>query len=257
MSGNIGNDELGQWKMEMLNANRCMRVDISTTAQVTSNTIDFIKKGDSGISPGFIYKLNSDMFITTSVSNPISAVLHSDALEEIKDDIRLESRLGVGAHGEVWSAKWHGILHQTPVAVKKLLGCGNGDTVSGLSSTRTCVFSEVSIMQSVSHPNVVKLYGYRICHDLSIDLVMELMDCTLVRLIPGLVTWGLKLKALLGIAMGMEYLHSLPVLHRDLKPTNVLANVTRCQETNCIESIEVKVSDFSLSSLMTNTRVNP
>jgi serine/threonine protein kinase len=89
---------------------------------------------------------------------------------------------------------------------------------------------EVEMLQRLHHPNIVTLFGMAVKHtsmDTKLMLVMECCTCSLKDCIEDRITYPTLLpiqvvRWLLDIARGMRYLHSHAVVHRDLKPGNVL-----------------------------------
>ena len=92
------------------------------------------------------------------------------------------------------------------------------------------LLNEGSFM-NINHPNIVKTLGITFVAPAKIGLIMELMTCSLHELIHAkalsgvrrYVTWADSLLAIAtDIAFGMTFLHYHDLIHRDLKPLNVL-----------------------------------
>ena len=92
------------------------------------------------------------------------------------------------------------------------------------------LLNEGSFM-NINHPNIVKMFGITFGAPSKIGLIMELMTCSLHELIHAkalsgvrrYVTWADSLLAIAtDIAFGMTFLHYHDLIHRDLKPLNVL-----------------------------------
>ncbi|XXG39180.1 hypothetical protein AAC387_Pa01g0206 [Persea americana] len=105
------------------------------------------------------------------------------------------------------------------IAVKKLIA-------DGFHGRKENFQSEVNILGSLSHPNIVRLLGH--CEeDKDILLVYEFMPRgTLeyhLRTFQPL-SWSNRLKIAIGVARGLASLHcsERKIIHRDLKPCNVL-----------------------------------
>ena len=98
---------------------------------------------------------------------------------------------------------------------------------------------EASIMMDISHPNIVHMYDY--FHDSgSPYIVMEYIDgYSLSELIHRYKQVPVYLAAyiILKIAEGLKYAHSEGVIHRDIKPGNVLLSA----------SGEIKLTDFGIA----------
>ena len=75
-------------------------------------------------------------------------------------------------------------------------------------------------------------------------LVMEKMDCNLKNFVQKKRKAKLKLKKSLikhifrQIVEGVDYLHNKNIMHRDLKPQNILIN---------LKSVDIKIADFGLA----------
>ncbi|KAJ7747930.1 hypothetical protein DFH07DRAFT_830611 [Mycena maculata] len=142
--------------------------------------------------------------------------------------------LGYGSHGTV---VYRGSLQGRAVAVKRLLQ----DFV-------TLASREVSILQeSDDHPNVIRYY-YQEAHSNFLYIALELCPATLADLIetPDRDAWRDiavafdPKRALRQIASGLRHLHGLKLVHRDIKPQNILVS------TGGVKSYRMLISDFGL-----------
>lgn len=132
--------------------------------------------------------------------------------------------------GEEWSCGAFGSVHvvDTPtgkIAVKRvpeLLGHINRelDTCTRLASD--------------NHPNIVKLLGFwteNTMYTRCLYLVMEFMPETLAGVLERLVLNKMRMKqcrmnAMMGqLASALDHLEQIKLMHRDLKPDNILVNV--------------------------------
>lgn len=98
---------------------------------------------------------------------------------------------------------------------------------------------EASIMMDISHPNIVHMYDY-FQEGGSSYIVMEYIDgYSLSELIHRYKQIPVYLAAyiILKIAEGLKYAHSEGVVHRDIKPGNVLLSSTG----------EIKLTDFGIA----------
>ncbi|MEC8567406.1 MAG: protein kinase, partial [Pseudomonadota bacterium] len=153
-------------------------------------------------------------------------------------------KLGAGAYGEVWAAKYNG----TPVAVKKLHRHKLDE--HNLKAFR----DEFELQLSLRHPNIVAIIGGSwSLDDVNVCIVFEVCERGsldgLLRKEPtrSTLSWAKhKLPIATGVARGMAHLHSQnpPVLHRDLKPDNVLID----------DGYNAKLADFGCSREVDLTR---
>ncbi|KIO28526.1 hypothetical protein M407DRAFT_53151, partial [Tulasnella calospora MUT 4182] len=98
---------------------------------------------------------------------------------------------------------------------------------------------QMNIMRSLRHPNILPLFGVcRFEADLPPYLISPWMKYGDVRNylkeFPGTAD---KLKLIHEVAIGLQYIHSLGILHGNLNPTNVLVNIDH----------RVRLTGFSLS----------
>ncbi|MCX6056699.1 MAG: serine/threonine-protein kinase, partial [Chloroflexi bacterium] len=99
---------------------------------------------------------------------------------------------------------------------------------------------EAKALAKLSHPNIVKVHDYG-DHEGSPYLVLEyLPGGTLRQLLGKPIPWQEALQLLLPIARGLAYAHQRGIIHRDVKPSNILVT----------ESGEPLLSDFGIAKLL-------
>jgi CheY-like chemotaxis protein/tRNA A-37 threonylcarbamoyl transferase component Bud32 len=127
------------------------------------------------------------------------------------------------------------------VAIKMLQG-------SELSEEDKARFeSEARIVSKLDHPNIVTVYDYGVTERKQPYMVMELVDGPSLRAIleeHEYVTVDEALPILLAITEGLAYAHDYGVLHRDIKPDNVVLK----QELN--HQPIPRILDFGLAKLL-------
>lgn len=151
-------------------------------------------------------------------------------MAELKDFEKIE-KVGEGTYGVVYRAKEKN--SRRTVALKKIR---LKKETEGVPST---ALREISLLKELNHPNVVKLEDVVYC-DQKLYLVFEYLDLDLKKLL-DLKSSGLSLRVaksyLYQLLRGLAYCHSRCILHRDLKPQNLLVD----NEGN------IKLADFGLA----------
>ncbi len=148
---------------------------------------------------------------------------------------KILSELGSGGMGIVY----HGVdvMLEREVAIKKLRS-----EFSRTPDIAERFRREAKIQARLNHPNLAHLYSFFKDGD-SFYIVMEFVDGTpFSKLLP--MPWQQALALFLEILDGLEYAHSLGVLHRDLKPDNIMAGPRG----------EVKIMDFGIAHVLGSVR---
>ena len=145
---------------------------------------------------------------------------------------RLVRRLGAGGMGEVYLA--HDPLLDRQVALKRIL-----PDAAGREDFRQRMLREARAAARLEHPNVCALYEAGV-EEGAVYLVMQYLDGSTVaerwRDSPGTVEEILAIAR--GVAAALSDAHRLGIIHRDIKPQNVM-----------LSSKGVKVLDFGLARL--------
>lgn len=162
----------------------------------------------------------------------------------IGDRYRLESKLGQGAMGIVWSGTDE--LLRRPVAVKEV-HLPPGMPEDEANEIRERALREARAIAMVTHPNVVTLYD--VAREAGEPfVVMELVPSQSLAAIlsehGALDDTQLALIAD-GVAAGLEAAHRNGIIHRDVKPGNVLIG----------DDGRIKLSDFGISRNIAETTI--
>jgi serine/threonine protein kinase len=109
---------------------------------------------------------------------------------------------------------------------------------------------EVSVLTSLNHPCIVRIAGWSLpneeCRKARIAtefMINGSVEDALVRVkkgdIPRFWTHTNITKMMIGVVLGMKYLHSRNIIHRDLKPGNLLID----------ENGQIRIADFGTAKL--------
>lgn len=168
----------------------------------------------------------------TSTEHHYSQQIDEGAL--IAGRYRLSRWLGLGAMGEVWAARDERLGRD--VAVKLVLGDPSTDPETADRFTR-----EAIAVARINHPNVALVYdqGEYQRHQF---VVMELVTgCNLDELRGGRpMPVGAALAVAVQVSRALEAAHEVGVLHRDIKPTNIMIS----------HDGVVKVLDFGITGFL-------
>ena len=140
-------------------------------------------------------------------------------------------QIGEGTYGVVYKAR--DFATGEIVALKKIRLEAEDEGIPGTA------IREISLLKELQHPNIVRLYD--VVHTPNrLTLVFEFLDLDLKKYTDA-IAGGLELpmlrQLLFQLVRGIAYCHQQKVLHRDLKPQNLLIN----------REGELKLADFGLA----------
>jgi len=148
------------------------------------------------------------------------------------DRFRRLEKLGEGTYGVVYKAR--DVNTGDTLALKKIRLDAEDE---GIPST---AIREISLLKQLQHPNIVRLYDV-ILTDQKLTLVFEFLDQDLKKYLDSFGDRGLDAGTtksfLWQLLQGICHCHENRVLHRDLKPQNLLIN----------REGELKLADFGLA----------
>ncbi|OMJ85630.1 hypothetical protein SteCoe_12975 [Stentor coeruleus] len=155
----------------------------------------------------------------------------------MKNILEITNLIGKGTFGKVFVAN-DGLGGR--VAVKKLL------TKDMDSRELTLLQQEISIMSNITHPNIVDL-KFIIKTEDSVYLIMEYCEGGDLELFLNThkgISIQLIRKWLSSLLSALAYLHSLNIMHRDLKLANFLLTTLEAQNA------DIKIADFGFAKIM-------
>ena len=157
----------------------------------------------------------------------------------------IREELGRGAMGTVYLAYDPKISRQ--VAVKTLNYNQFQDQL--LEDIKSRFFREAEAAGRLSHPNIVSVFDVGEEHDLAF-IAMDFADgkplnafATKDTLLPVFEVY----RIICDVAQALEYAHNNQIIHRDIKPGNIMY---------CPSPYQLKVTDFGIARLMDNSKTS-
>jgi tRNA A-37 threonylcarbamoyl transferase component Bud32 len=151
---------------------------------------------------------------------------------------RIQRELGSGGMSTVYLAR-HELMNKD-VAVKVLQMQYSSDAKMIQRFQR-----EARAASSLSHPNLVAVYDFNVTTDGQAFMVMEfLQGCSLIDFVHngGPIPWVQAVPLFLQILDGLNHAHANGVIHRDLKPGNVML-----QPVDGEQGFVAKIVDFGFA----------
>jgi len=143
--------------------------------------------------------------------------------------------IGTGGMAVVYKALCHRLNRLVAVKILK-------DEFSGDEEFRRRFRAEGEAVAMLSHPNIVQVYDVS-SSDSANYIVMELIDGISLKQymeVKGVLNWKETLHFAMQIGKGLEHAHSRGIIHRDIKPHNVMV----------LKNGSVKVMDFGIARVM-------
>ena len=146
--------------------------------------------------------------------------------------------IGFGGMAVVYKARCHRLNRLVAVKILK-------DELSKDEEFRNRFHAESRAVAMLSHPNIMSVHDVS-THDEADYIVMELIDgITLKQYMEkkGTLNWKETLHFAMQIAKALEHAHGRGIVHRDIKPHNVMV----------LKNGSVKVTDFGIARLMSQS----
>ena len=143
--------------------------------------------------------------------------------------------IGTGGMAVVYKARCHRLNRLVAIKILK-------DEYSGDEEFRRRFHAEGEAVAMLSHPNIVQVYDVSASEHANY-IVMELIDGISLKQYmekKGVLNWKETLHFAMQIATGLEHAHSRGIVHRDIKPHNVMV----------LKNGSVKVMDFGIARIM-------
>ncbi len=143
--------------------------------------------------------------------------------------------IGTGGMAVVYKARCHRLNRLVAIKILK-------DEFAGDEEFRRRFRAEGEAVAMLSHPNIVQIYDVS-SSDSANYIVMELIDGISLKQYmekKGVLNWKETLHFAIQIAKGLEHAHSRGIIHRDIKPHNVMV----------LKNGSVKVMDFGIARVM-------
>ena len=143
--------------------------------------------------------------------------------------------IGTGGMAVVYKARCHRLNRLVAIKILK-------DEFARDEEFRRRFRAEGEAVAMLSHPNIVQVYDVS-TSDSANFIVMELIDGISLKEYmekKGILNWKETLHFSLQIAKGLEHAHSRVIVHRDIKPHNIMV----------LKNGSVKVMDFGIARVM-------
>ncbi len=156
----------------------------------------------------------------------------------LDDRYELLEVIGSGGMSVVYKARCHRLNRLVAVKILKDENLQDADF-------RRRFHAESQAVAMLSHPNIVSVYDVSSSDDMDY-IVMELIDgITLKQYMQkkGVLNWKETMHFAIQIAKALEHAHSRGLVHRDIKPHNVMV----------LKNGSVKVADFGIARIMSQS----
>jgi serine/threonine protein kinase len=170
---------------------------------------------------------------------PVLITAPAPAGERYIGKYRVKSELGRGGMGAVYLAEQPGLGRE--VAIKELIQSAAADPIA-----LKRFLQEAQVMARTSHPNLVQVHDLELMGDANY-IVLEFVRGDSLRdwLNRGRIPLPQVFAVMHGVLQALDYAHKHAIVHRDMKPENVLMS----------DEGAVKVADFGIARLTDDSGV--
>src|SRR6202158_5091785 len=170
---------------------------------------------------------------------PAMVTIPTPTAERYIGKYRVKGELGRGGMGAVYLAEQPGLGRE--VAIKELIQSATADPVA-----LKRFLQEAQVMARTSHPNLVQVHDLELIGNANY-IVLEFVRGKSLRewLVRGPMSPPQVFAVMHGVLQALDYAHRHAVVHRDMKPENVLLS----------DEGMVKVADFGIARLTDDTGV--
>ena len=150
----------------------------------------------------------------------------------------IQEVIGIGGMAVVYKARCHRLNRLVAIKILK-------DEYSKDEDFRRRFHAEGQAVAMLSHPNIVSVYDVSTTNEADY-IVMELIDGISLKQYmekKGVLNWKETLHFAIQIAKALEHAHGRGIVHRDIKPHNVMV----------LKNGSVKVADFGIARVMSKS----
>jgi len=162
-------------------------------------------------------------------------------LNEVVGNYKILDKIGEGGMGEVFKAI--DVMLERKVAIKVLR-----PELAGKSEIVARFRKEAVVLAKLNHPNIATLYNF-VHHGDRYFMVMEFAHGRTLDVIidrhPNGLPWRRALELFLDALHAIEHAHNLDIVHRDVKPSNMMVN----------DRDILKVLDFGIARVLGSARL--
>jgi serine/threonine protein kinase len=162
-------------------------------------------------------------------------------LNEVVGNYKILGKIGEGGMGEVFKAI--DVMLEREVAIKVLR-----PELAGKAEIVARFRKEAVVLAKLNHPNIATLYNF-VHHGDRYFMVMEFAHGRTLDVIidrhPNGLPWRRSLELFLDALHAIEHAHNLDIVHRDVKPSNMMVN----------DRDILKVLDFGIARVLGSARL--